>query len=99
MEIKKGIGVSPGVAICKARVLDAEEFNVPQRHVKPERVAEEAVRLRQALEDSSKERAALRDRAAMRLGTETAKIFDFHLALLSDPSLISKFEEMLAREQ
>ena len=33
MEIKKGIGVSPGVVISTAVVLDAEDVLVPKRQV------------------------------------------------------------------
>ena len=33
MEIKKGIGVSPGVVISTAVVLDAEDLVIPKRHV------------------------------------------------------------------
>ena len=33
MEIRKGIGVSPGVAIATAFVLETEEYRVPHRTV------------------------------------------------------------------
>ena len=41
MEIKKGIGVSPGVVISTAVVLDAEDLLIPERHVPPEKVGHE----------------------------------------------------------
>jgi len=98
MEIKKGIGVSPGVAICQAVVLDAEEYRIPQRHVSAERVPSEIERLHQALEQSRRELTDLRDSAAQRLGAETAAIFDFHLALLGDKALLDKFEQKIRAE-
>jgi len=87
MEIKKGIGVSPGVVICQAVVLDAEEYRIPERHISRQRVDREIARLQNALGKSREELADLRDRTAQRLGAETAAIFDFHLALLNDASL------------
>ena len=40
MEIKRGIPVSPGVAIGPALVLDTEWFRIPQRSVEPRQVEE-----------------------------------------------------------
>ena len=55
MEIKKGIGVSPGVAISTAFVLDAEEVPIPQRHVEPGKLKHEVARLRKATAASKAE--------------------------------------------
>ena len=98
MEIKKGIGASPGVAICQAIVLDVEEYRIPQRHINPARVPDELQRLDQAIEKSRLELIDLRDRAGKRLGAETAAIFTFHLALLDDQTLIDGFHEVARAE-
>ena len=98
MEIKKGIGVSPGVAISQAIVLDAEEYRIPERHVRPEALGEEITRLDEALARSRQEVTDLRDRTAMRLGGETAAIFDFHLGLLGDESLQKKIKQLIHSE-
>ena len=55
MEIKRGIPVSPGVAIGPALVLDTEWFRIPQRYVEGDRLAEEIQRLRQALAAAARE--------------------------------------------
>ena len=98
MEIKKGIGVSPGVAISQAIVLDAEEYRIPERHVRCEALGEEIARLDEALARSRQEVTDLRDRTAMRLGGETAAIFDFHLGLLGDESLQKKIKQLIHSE-
>ncbi len=98
MKIKKGIGVSRGVAISQAVVLDAEEYRIPQRHVSAGRIDEEIRRFDEALENSSKELIDLRDRTAERLGAETAAIFDFHLALLNDELLLTKVRDIVRGE-
>ena len=48
MEIKKGIGVSPGVVISTAVVLDAEDLLIPVRHVDPSQVPAEFDRMGKA---------------------------------------------------
>ena len=50
MEIKKGIGVSPGVVISTAVVLDAEDLLIPERHVPPGRTTDEITRFHQAVQ-------------------------------------------------
>lgn len=95
MEIKKGIGVSPGVVICQAVVLDAEEYRIPERHVSAEQTGSEIDRFETALAGSREEVAELRDSTAERLGKETAAIFDFHLALLSDEPLLKKIRGII----
>ncbi len=99
MKIKKGIGVSPGVAIAPAKVLDAEEYRIPHRHVGADDVAGELARLEGALVASAEELTDLRDRAAERLGAEIAAIFDFHLALMADRLLVEKMREMINRDR
>jgi len=93
MKIKKGIGVSPGVAVAPVVVVDTEEFDIPQRHVPVDQAQAELGRLRKAVAVSKKEIQDLRKRTAERLGKETASIFDFHLGLLSDKVLENKFKE------
>ena len=49
MRTKRGIKVSPGIAITTAHVLDAKDRPIPRRLVAPERVPAELERLEQAL--------------------------------------------------
>ncbi|MHC4294597.1 MAG: phosphoenolpyruvate-utilizing N-terminal domain-containing protein, partial [Planctomycetota bacterium] len=95
MRIKQGIGVSPGVAVARAVVVDAEEFDIPQRHVPADQTRPEFTRLRKAIAESKKDILELRKNAAERIGKETAKIFDFHLGLLADQVLLNKFKESI----
>ena len=50
MEIKRGIPVSPGVAIGPALVLDTEGFRIPQRFIEGDRAEAEILRLHEALQ-------------------------------------------------
>jgi len=98
MIIKKGIGVSPGVAICQAAVVDAEDFDIPLRHVSADLAQAEITRLRQSIVLSKKELQDLSKRTADRIGKETAGIFDFHLTLVEDKALLKKFIDSITTE-
>jgi phosphotransferase system enzyme I (PtsI) len=98
MKIKKGIGVSPGVAISPAVVVDAEEFDIPQRHVPVDHAQDEVGRLDRAIQVSEKEILDLQTGTVEKIGKEAASIFDFHLGLLKDPLLRGRFEETILEE-
>ncbi len=95
MKTKEGIGVSPGVAIAPAAIVDAEEFDIPERHVSPELADQEISRLQQAVAVSKEEILDLQERTGAQIGRETASIFDFHLGLLQDNTLLKKFTDAI----
>ncbi|MDP6637324.1 MAG: phosphoenolpyruvate--protein phosphotransferase [Phycisphaerae bacterium] len=98
MKTKEGIGVSPGVAIAPAAIVDAEEFDIPERHVSPELAEGEITRLRKAVSVSKDEILALKKRTGEQIGKETASIFDFHLGLLKDKILLKKFIDAIMED-
>jgi phosphotransferase system enzyme I (PtsI) len=99
MEIKKGIGVSPGVVIGTAIVLDAEDLLIPRRAIAPEQVTSELARLREAVADSLADLTKLRDETALKYGKEIGGIVDFHLGVLRDKSLIKQVDGEIAQQQ
>ncbi len=90
MEIKKGIGVSPGVVISTAVVLDAEDLLIPPRQVASDNISQEVDRLEQALTDSVAELAELRNSVTTQHGAKIGGIFDFHLGVLRDKSIVGQ---------
>jgi len=90
MEIKKGIGVSPGVVIGTAVVLDAEDLVVPRRQVEAGETGGEAERLGRAIAESMVELTDLRNAVEASHGKEIAKIFDFHMQILKDKSVLKE---------
>lgn len=90
MEIKKGISVSPGVVISTAIVLDAEDLVIPKRHIDADQVAAEILRLQSAIESSTTDLTGLRETVATEHGKEIGAIFDVHLMLLRDKTLIQQ---------
>src|SRR5260221_3800036 len=99
MEIKKGIGVSPGVVISTAVVLDAEDLLIPERHVPAGRTTDEVTRFHQAVDATITEIAALREKIIAEAGKEIAAIFDVHIGILKDKSLLKQVETEILKQQ
>jgi len=98
MEIKKGLAVCPGLAIAPALVLDAQEFRISQRRVSPSDTPNEVEFLHKAIEGSITEITQLREQFAAKHGEETARIFDFHLAILTDQQVRRRMEQAIMEQ-
>jgi len=99
MEIKKGIGVSPGVVISTAVVLDAEDLVIPRRHVEAGELPQEVQRLAQAIGETVVDLTQLRDEVTGKHGKEIGGIFDFHLGILRDKSLMKQLQQEIENHQ
>jgi phosphotransferase system enzyme I (PtsI) len=95
MDIKRGIAVSPGVAIGPALVLDTEWFRIPQRFIDPQRCDEELDRLRQALTAAAREAREHQETVGAKLGPQYGAIFGAHVLMLTDPSLAREIEALV----
>ncbi len=98
MEIRKGIPVSPGLAIAPAIVLDSEQFRIPRRTIEPHEVESEWARFEAAVERANAEIRELRQKVAHDVGEKLGAIFDVQDALLSDPTLINAVRAQVAHE-
>jgi phosphoenolpyruvate-protein phosphotransferase (PTS system enzyme I) len=99
MHIIKGIPVSPGIVIGRIFVLDDDRQRIPRRHIPAVAVEAEQKRLQAALDISIRELKELRAGAEKQMGAEAAKIFLFHLGMLSDRNLIVPMQRMIADER
>lgn len=90
MEVLKGIGVSPGVAISTAVVLDAEDLVIPNRKIDPATVEAELLRLNRAIEFAISDLSKLRDTTTAQAGKEIGAIFDFHIGMIRDKTLVNQ---------
>src|SRR4030043_264228 len=61
MEIKKGVAVSPGIAIAKSLVIDSEDYRIPRRSVKPTQRMIEIQRARNAFKAAAEHLARLQE--------------------------------------
>jgi phosphotransferase system enzyme I (PtsI) len=98
MEVIKGIPVSPGVVIGRAFLLGQTLESVSYSSINAEDVPRELARLDEAVRQASDDLKADRDRAAEKLGEEPARIFEFHLTLLHDPSLMEPVRRGIAEK-
>jgi phosphotransferase system enzyme I (PtsI) len=55
MEIRKGIAVSPGIAIAKPMLIDSKDYRIPRRSVMASQRANEIQRLRKAFATAIKD--------------------------------------------
>ncbi|MCK4298105.1 MAG: phosphoenolpyruvate--protein phosphotransferase, partial [Planctomycetes bacterium] len=95
MEVRRGIAVSPGVAIGPAFVLEAEDIRIPRRFIHPEEVEAEMERFSRAVELAEEEIRNFRDRLSEEIGGEISGIFEAHLRLLRDPALLEGVETLI----
>ncbi|UCF43647.1 MAG: phosphoenolpyruvate--protein phosphotransferase [Planctomycetota bacterium] len=98
MEIKKGIAVSPGIAIAKSLIIDSEDYRIPRRSIKPGQRMVEIQRIRNAF------KAAVDELSQLKAGQEAIEqrkirdIFAVHLRLLHDRSLRKRITDLVHSE-
>ena len=99
MQSVKGIPVSPGIVMGRAIVLGNAETHVPRREIAQPDLEREVDRLDTALREAVEELGVLRDRTAVQIGSDAAKIFGFHLGLLQDPTLLTPMRERIRNDR
>jgi phosphotransferase system enzyme I (PtsI) len=78
------------VVISTAIVLEAADLVIPKRHVAAEETAGEIERFNKAVGDSIANLSKLRDNVTSEHGKEIGGIFDFHIGILRDASLLKQ---------
>jgi phosphoenolpyruvate-protein phosphotransferase (PTS system enzyme I) len=94
----EGIGVSPGVAVGPALVVERETVPVFRLLVPPEALDSEVQRLTRAVEASRQQLKAIKERLRHAVGVH-AYIFDAHLLMLEDPLLLDRALGLIRDEQ
>jgi len=89
VEIKRGIAVSPGVAIGPAFVMEREGAHIARKFVMPREVAHEVERFEKALRRSRSEIDLLSEKLKRAVGDleHISDIFEMHRRILDDPRL------------
>ncbi|HSD51531.1 MAG TPA: phosphoenolpyruvate--protein phosphotransferase, partial [Candidatus Methylomirabilis sp.] len=90
VRVFRGIGVSPGIAVGKALVIELRRPRVKREGLDPTRVPLEVSRLRQALDVSRRQILEIQERIAREVGSPYARIFDAHLLVLEDHLLVEE---------
>lgn len=84
-----GLAVSPGFAHGPLRVLERGEAPVPLYAIGPEQIADEAGRFERAIEKTKAELLRIKEGVARNLGEGDANIFEAHLLLLEDATIVA----------
>lgn len=97
MEIKKGIAVSPGIAIAKSLVIDAEDYRIPRRSIVPSARKNEIRRVREAFREAIEDLSVLEAAQSVEEG-KIKDIFAVHLRFFHDRSLRKRITDFIYSE-
>lgn len=93
-----GIAASPGVAIGPIVILCGDEFIVPRRKLVPDQVAGEILRLEEALVKTRQQILDMKEKLSESIGEKDAEIFDAHLMVLEDPTILGAVRSRIDEE-
>ncbi|HKC48354.1 MAG TPA: phosphoenolpyruvate--protein phosphotransferase [Gemmatimonadales bacterium] len=93
--LMRGIGVSPGMAIGAAVVVQSQLPDVPHRVVPRSQIEKEVRRLRAAVKDVQRHIADLRASTEERIGPDEARIFDAQMLMLEDKDFLGAVEDLI----
>jgi phosphoenolpyruvate-protein phosphotransferase (PTS system enzyme I) len=94
-----GIPVSAGVCRGRVLVLDLRRGSVPERTLNEDEVADEVQRLEQALIRTRQGIQVVQEKVSQNMGSGDAGIFDAHLLMLEDPSLLDEVFRLIQEEK
>lgn len=94
-----GVGVSPGIARGTVFVLRPEDEEPPKRTIEEWEVPGEVTRLEAALLQTREQIVEMQNRIAGAIGAKDASIFDAHLLVVEDRTLIDEVLRTLDRDR
>lgn len=98
MELK-GTGVSPGIALGRALIVERDATPVFRLALEAGEVEGEVERLSAAVGASRAQLQAIKERLSREVGAPHAYIFDAHLLMLEDPLLLDRARAMIRDER
>jgi phosphotransferase system enzyme I (PtsI) len=97
MEIRKGIAVSPGIAIARSMVIDSKDYRIPRRAIMPSQRTQEVKRVRDAFAGAIEQLTKLEADRSIKEG-KIKDIFAVHLRFLRDKSLRKRITDFVYNE-
>lgn len=95
----KGIPAAPGLVIGKAFCLGSEDMKVEKRVIPESQVSKEIVRFEESLIKTRQELIDLQKKISHEMGVRHAQIFNAHLLVLEDRTLIEEVISRLKKEK
>lgn len=99
MQTIEGLGVSGGIAIGRAVVIENRARDIYRLPLPADEVDEEVARFQEAVEQARTEVARTQERANEDLGEHLGAIFDAHLLVLCDTGFLERVTERIREEQ
>ena len=88
--VVQGIGVSPGVAVGPVFLLTTDEDRVVERSIGDDEIPREIARFEEALIATRRQLHEIQRQVSEAIGQESASIFDAHLLVVDDRSLVEE---------
>ena len=98
MDIRRGIPVSPGIAIGEVFLLEAEGVRISEHFIGAEAGDAELERLRKAMDGAQEELHQLAEQLRSRAGASIAEIFVAHAGMLGDDVFRQEFFERITEK-
>jgi phosphoenolpyruvate-protein phosphotransferase (PTS system enzyme I) len=95
----KGVGVSPGIAIGRAVIVEKRVSAVYRVPIREEEVPSEVTRFLESLEKTRDELHELKVKVSRSMGDEYASIFEAHAMIVGDASFSDKVTQKIELEQ
>jgi phosphotransferase system enzyme I (PtsI) len=95
----QGVGVSPGIARGTVFVIRPEDEELPTRKIDESEIPGELARFEAALVKTREQILEMQQRIAESIGTKDASIFDAHLLVVEDRTLIDEVLRTLDRDR
>jgi len=95
----RGLGVSPGIAIGEVHLTEKVVFTTRKEAISAEQLDGELNRLKGAVERTHEQLVRIRDSVKDIVGEEHAFIFEAHLLMLQDKSLLTSLKEIIRKEK
>src|SRR3982750_3212168 len=86
----QGVGVSPGIARGPLYVVEEDRDEVTRRRIEPSEIPNEIGRFESALIQTRSQILEMQERIAQSIGAKDAGIFDAHLLVVEDRTLIDE---------
>jgi len=93
----KGIGASNGISVAK--VFELKETHVEITDAKITDVAAETAKIDAAIADTVKQIEVVKEKAAKNLGAEEAAVFDAHIQVAGDPSIVDGAKQLVESDK
>lgn len=95
----RGIGVSPGIAIGDVLLMERVIFSSRKETISSDQIEKEIKRLNKAIERTKKDLVKIRDSVKKKIGEDHSFIFESHLFILEDKSILPNLEKSIRKEK